>query len=339
MRQFSAMKTLLTGTGLFGCYLLAAGCSASPEGLQPESGTGRPIPVIFDTDIGTDIDDTWALALLLASPELELELVVTDSGDTETRARIAAKYLEGCGRSDVPVGIGPAGADIPIFQEAWVQGYSLDSYPGRVYRDGVQALIDVVQASSEGILLLAVGPVPNLQEALRREPSIARKVRVIAMSGSVRKGYDGKSTPDPEYNVKQNPAAAAAMYSAGWDLLIAPLDTAGSVRLDGPRYASLRASTLPRVRLLLENYRIWAERVTWGRFDPDVHSSTLFDALAVALAFRPEFCRIEPVRLKVTDDGYTRRSADGLPVRAALEWSQSAETFADFLTERLLARD
>jgi len=28
------------------------------------------IPVILDTDIGSDIDDTWALAMLLESPEL-----------------------------------------------------------------------------------------------------------------------------------------------------------------------------------------------------------------------------------------------------------------------------
>ena len=54
--------------------------------------------VVLDTDIGADIDDTWALALLLCCPELDLRLVTTVTGDTTYRARIAAdRHL--CGRS------------------------------------------------------------------------------------------------------------------------------------------------------------------------------------------------------------------------------------------------
>jgi inosine-uridine nucleoside N-ribohydrolase len=37
------------------------------------------IPVILDTDIGGDIDDAWALALILKSPELDLKMLVTDT--------------------------------------------------------------------------------------------------------------------------------------------------------------------------------------------------------------------------------------------------------------------
>ncbi len=52
-----------------------------------------PIPVILDTDIGDDIDDTWAQALLLKSPELDLKLVVGDYGRAQYRARLLAKFL------------------------------------------------------------------------------------------------------------------------------------------------------------------------------------------------------------------------------------------------------
>ena len=61
------------------------------------------IPVILDTDIGGDIDDTWALAMVLKSPELDLKLVVTDTGNTTYRACVTAKMLEVAGRTDVPV--------------------------------------------------------------------------------------------------------------------------------------------------------------------------------------------------------------------------------------------
>ena len=41
--------------------------------------------IILDTDIGSDIDDTWALALLLNSPELDLKLLTTATFDTRYR--------------------------------------------------------------------------------------------------------------------------------------------------------------------------------------------------------------------------------------------------------------
>lgn len=71
------------------------------------------IPVILDTDIGTDIDDTWALAMLLNCPELEPRLINTVSGDTPYRAHLTAKFLQAAGRTDIPIGIGignPAGS-------------------------------------------------------------------------------------------------------------------------------------------------------------------------------------------------------------------------------------
>ena len=51
------------------------------------------VPLLLDTDIGTDIDDTFALGLALASPEIDLRGVTTVSGDTLTRARICCRML------------------------------------------------------------------------------------------------------------------------------------------------------------------------------------------------------------------------------------------------------
>ena len=64
------------------------------------------IPVIIDTDIGSDIDDTWALAMALGCPEIDVRMVVTCTGDTHYRAKIVCKFLERVGRTDIPVGIG-----------------------------------------------------------------------------------------------------------------------------------------------------------------------------------------------------------------------------------------
>ena len=109
----------------------AAGAVAAPP--------ARPIPVILDTDIGDDIDDTWALVLALKSPELDVRLVVTDFGNTEDRAKLAARVLELAGRTDIPIGIGVKESDDESPQADWVRGYDLATYRGRILKDGVQA--------------------------------------------------------------------------------------------------------------------------------------------------------------------------------------------------------
>jgi hypothetical protein len=85
----------------------------------------RPIPVVLDTDIGDDIDDTFALLMLVRSPELDLRLLVTDFGDTHYRARLAAKLLEAMGRADVPIGIGLRQNEKGGAQSAWLGSYAL----------------------------------------------------------------------------------------------------------------------------------------------------------------------------------------------------------------------
>ena len=100
----------------------------------------KKIPVILDTDIGGDIDDTWALAMLLKSPELDLKLVVTDTGNTTYRAKVTAKLLAIAERTDVPVGIGLHLGDDTGPQAPWVEDYDLADYDGTVFEDGVGAL-------------------------------------------------------------------------------------------------------------------------------------------------------------------------------------------------------
>src|SRR3954453_13279959 len=119
----------------FAATALLAGNFASAQ-VKP-TASQKPIPVIFDTDIGDDIDDTWALGFLLKSPELDLKLAVGDYGKAQYRARLLAKFLQTVNRADVPIGIGmdiePRGEGP---QAEWIKDYKLDSYPGKIEKDG-----------------------------------------------------------------------------------------------------------------------------------------------------------------------------------------------------------
>ncbi|MBA2289622.1 MAG: nucleoside hydrolase, partial [Chloroflexia bacterium] len=61
------------------------------------------IPVIMDTDMGTDVDDCLALAVLLGSLEIDLLGVTTVYGDVALRARMTRKLLSLRGRGEIPV--------------------------------------------------------------------------------------------------------------------------------------------------------------------------------------------------------------------------------------------
>jgi inosine-uridine nucleoside N-ribohydrolase len=293
------------------------------------------VPVILDTDIGDDIDDTWALGLLLQCPELDLKLVMGDYGKADYRARLLAKFLMAAGRTNVPVGLGmdvaPKG-DGP--QAGWITNFTLKSYPGRVYRDGVQAMIDVIMESKEPVTLICIGPMPNVAAALAREPRIALRARMVGMYGSVNVGYGGSTNPAAEWNVKADAKACRAAFTAPWEITITPLDTCGLITLDGDRYLRVRNSANPIPHAVIENYRIWSVSQDAKSKAAENYSSTLFDTVAVYLAVQQELCKMERLRLRVTDDGFTVRDEKAKDVNAATGW-YSLDGYRDWLVKRL----
>ncbi|HVU25842.1 MAG TPA: nucleoside hydrolase [Opitutus sp.] len=302
----------------------------------------RPIPVVFHTDIGTDIDDAWALAQILRTPALELKFVLTDTGDTRYRAAIVGKMLEAARRTDVAIGIGQATphSNEVMTVQPWLKGYDLKNYPGKVADDGIGAFIDLVMHSPEPITIISTGPCPSLAAALAREPAIAGKCRFVGMDGSIDIGYGDKAPAAAESNVKVDPAAFRAVLAAPWrDSLITPLDTCGSVMLEGDDYHAIWSATGdPLLRSVIESYCIFAPLCPWmpvGYFT--THSTTLFDCVAVYLASSEDLVETEAMHLRVTDDGFTVRDPNGSPVRVALRWKDRA-AFEHLLTTTLLGR-
>ena len=350
----SGMRTLrtvlsratITWIALIAIFLLALTASASAA--NSKSRPGRKIPVIFDTDICDDIDDTWALALLLQSPEFDVKLVVTAVGNTVSKAKTVAKFLEIAGRTDIPIGIGVQQSKGSHRQDAWAKDYKLSSYPGTIYEDGVKALIDTVMNSRRRIRIIAVGPLPNIADALDREPRIAEKSQFVGMHGSVRLGYGGSKKISAEYNVKASVKAAQKAFTAPWPITITPLDTCGLVRLKGDKYQKVRNANNPMMRALMENYWVWqkqglrssnkdlSEAELNKRTDQRVNSSssTLFDTVAIYLAMTSELVKMEKLGIKVDDEGYTRIDDSAKVMRCATAWKDLG-AFEDYLVDRL----
>jgi purine nucleosidase len=68
--------------------LVIAGLSSAVLAASSAALSKKAEKIIIDTDIGTDIDDAFAVALALRSPEFDILGLATASGDTDARAKI-----------------------------------------------------------------------------------------------------------------------------------------------------------------------------------------------------------------------------------------------------------
>jgi inosine-uridine nucleoside N-ribohydrolase len=271
--------------------------------------------VILDTDIGTDIDDGWALGYALKSPAFELMGVTVTDADTAQRARLVCKLLHRLGRTDVPVAVGRRTPAVPPdridYQFTWAEDFQ--AYQP-VPTPAADFLADVIRRNPGQITLIAVGPLQNVGDLVKLHPDVVPLVkRVVLMSGSIGRNA-WSAAPMAEWNVKLAIPEAQAVYAAQWPLTIVPLDSTTYVRLEDREREKLRAAGTPLVIALEALLRLWAD-------DPGSRM-TLHDQLALAEAQHPGrfFARCDPMPLRVDDEGYTRVDASrGRPVAVCLE--------------------
>lgn len=307
-----------------------AGVSASeqPAITEQSASTGQAQLAILDTDIGDDIDDAFALALVLRSPEIKLLGITTEFGDTELRARLVDRYLAAVGRTDIPVAAGKPTPHSNVFTQA---AYA-EREPGHKHADGVSFLLDQIRAHPGQITLIAIGPLVNVGEAIRRDPATFRKLkRVVMMGGSVYRGYDhdGHADPKPsaEWNIARDPEGAKALLASGVPVFMMPLDST-QINLETPQQTEIYAHGSPLTDQLTLLYHQWAALNEMHRQMP-----TLYDPVAATYAVRPDLCPAKPMHLEVDDQGFTRPGTGKANAEVCLKSDEGG--FLQFLVGRI----
>jgi purine nucleosidase len=297
--------------------------------IVPTVATAQPIPILFDTDIGTDIDDAYALALILRSPELELLGVTTVSGDAAARARLAAKLLaiEGGAAARVPVYAGTSTPTQYMKQVDWAAGFTS---PALHTDGGVAFMRQQIEARPGALTIIAVGELTNVAALLTSAPGIAGKIKRIAlMGGAVRRGGQPGSAPQPEWNIKSNAAAARTVFTSGVPLLVAPLDATADLKLTAEHRVRIFTRGTPLTDALAALDYVWRHTNDWKGETP-----ILFDLVAVSAVHAPEIARFEPLHLVVEADGLTREIKDQ-PANAHVAVSADVAKVVDYMTGRL----
>ena len=319
-------------TGRVRAALRWAVCWAVCAWPTPNFGQVAPSPhaekVIIDTDVGDDVDDAFALALAMKSPELEILGVSTTFGDTETRAKLADRFLGEVGQPDVPVSAGkPTATKNPMSQRRYAEG---GHFPKASHEDAVEFLLQQIRKYPGDITLIAIGPLMNVGAAIDQDPATFRKLkRVVLMGGSIRRGYGdlGYTPPVPpmaEWNIVNDVPSAQKLFAAGVPLFVMPLDST-QLKLDEVKRAFLFSQGTRVTDALAVLYHLWGQE-----------TPTLFDPMAVAFALRPELCPVQPMHIRVDDKGFTREEPGTPNAQVCLD--SNAEDFFRFYLKRVAAR-
>ncbi|MFC5828200.1 nucleoside hydrolase [Nonomuraea insulae] len=256
--------------------------------------------VIFDTDIGTDVDDALALAVLLGSPEVDLLGCTTVYGDTLLRARLTKRLARLASRS---LTVLPGSAETLTSREVWWAGHEGRLFPDLSSEkadegDAVAYLVDQVTSAPGEVDVVAVGPLTNIARAVTAAPSFARDVRHLWIMGG---RFDD---PAPEHNLKCDPEAAAVVFGSGAPITVTGLEITTTVRMDADDVAAI-AEAGPLGEALK------AEIEQWWRFWKSEWNCP-HDPITVLTMLVPELFAFSPEgRVVVGEDGSSTFEPEG----------------------------
>jgi purine nucleosidase len=251
-------------------------------------------PVIFDTDIGTDVDDILALVFLAKSPELQLVGVTTVYGDTLLRARIAQVTCDLLQRKEIAVVPGEQ-RTLTGRQIYWAgqEGYGmagLESVKISESIGAVQYLIDGAERYGNDLELLATGPLTNIASAISKSPKTFSRIKHLYLMGGA------FWTDRYEHNIRCDPEAAKIVFASGIPITAIGLDLTLRVRLnkkDVEKIAQIRGGLGP----LLEDQTLrWWD--LWQITENHPH-----DPLAALAMVRPDLFIFETWGVEIVAEG------------------------------------
>lgn len=238
--------------------------------------------ILFDTDIGSDIDDAVALAWLLANPLCELVGITTVSGQPLERAKLASAMCSVAG-VDIPIVPGEAvPMKIETRQPLAHQASSLERWHHSnsfISEDAVDFMVDTIARDPGEITLLTVGPLTNVAKLFKHSPeTLGQLKQVVLMCG--RFGVEQIGPRPAEWNVYCDPDAADVVLNAGntstTRMRVLGLDVTTQLQMDADEVRS-RCRGAALLGPVLDMADEWFSRRPLITFHDPLAAVTIFD--------------------------------------------------------------
>lgn len=233
--------------------------------------------ILFDTDIGSDIDDAVCLAYLLAQPDCELLGITTVTGEAEKRAQMASALCKIAGKA-IPIF---PGRDDPLLveqmQKKAPQAAALDRWDHDENFPRGQAvafLREMIRANPGEVILLTVGPLSNAGALFAMDPEIPSLLKGLVMMCGVFTNRLAGVGP-LEWNAIGDPHATAIVYHS-------PVKLHHSIGLDVTCQVNMKADEVRQrfqtrlLRPVLDFAEIWFKERQWITFHDPLAATTIF---------------------------------------------------------------
>lgn len=320
----------MSAAGIYRSVLLVLLFVAMPGLVEAQ----EKVPVLLDTDIGTEIDDAFALGLLLNSPEVDLRGVTTCGTDAETRAWMVCRFLSAVDRKTIPVAWGTGAQFGPKVESQFQYRYhpavlfNRTAKPVTVKekdRDAVKLMYDQLKADPGKITLLTTGPLTNVAALLTKHPECQPWIKRIVLSGGA---IDLFGNIPIEFGAR-NPPLDSAAFKTVLDAKVPILLVHGASTV-GVKLSPAQAAEMFKACTML-TFQVQALYQLW-----DGNDAALSDAVAVRACLDDKFHKLTPGGLKSFKPGHWQLDNNKGDDHVLLG-PVAAPEFLKWVTDRLIA--
>ena len=250
------------------------------------------IPLLLDTDIGSDIDDAVCLAYLLRQPRCDLLGITTVTGNTAKRAALAEIICHAAGCESVPIHagasgpllLGPGQPDVPQYKAVAHRPHRTNYAPSTAYapNTAIEFMRQTIRARPHEITLLVIGPLTNLALLFATDPEIPSLLSELVLMCGVFTAGNGHGPGAREWNALVDPIATGIVFRARPPRLTAiGLEVTTLCRLPAEECRRRFAAACGPLGIVLEMAEVWFRQA---------HHITFHDPLAGATIFEPSLC-------------------------------------------------
>ncbi len=293
--------------------------------------------IIIDTDPGHD--DVMAIMLAVKSNVFDIQAITTVCGNTtiENTTRNARYVLNLLNRNDIPVFSGEKKPLIRTLIQAVVHGKSgLDGIDptneAGLTGNAIEKILSIIKANPKKVTIVALGPLTNIAEAIRKDPKTMMRIQeIIIMGGAIK--VPGNKNRVAEFNIFVDPEAADIVFKFPINKTLVPLDACNNVQLFLKDFKKIQ-----NILLRMELLKMVKPYINNIAKDEGVKAALMYDPLTVYYLLKPGAAKTYKCNVEVETEGNLTRGMTVVDARTKPEGKPNIRV-VNYINETAFKKD